>query len=379
MSDSSLAREPRERLEKPTLIYPFAEPPEVGKVIEIAPGVVWMRMPLPGQLNHINVWGLQDGSSSDVASDDVNDVGWAVVDTGMGTDETLAAWRAIFASTTNQRPLTRVLATHMHPDHIGMAGWLTRKFNCRLWMTRLEYLNCRVLTADTGRKAPDDGLTFFKQAGWSDAAIENYQARFGNFGKKIHTLPDSYRRIADGETIQIGANTWRVIVGTGHSPEHACFYSADLKLLISGDQVLPRISSNVSVHPTEPDADPMRDWLESLDKIRREVPDDVLVLPSHNECFRGLHARLDYLAASQHRSLDRLRRTLRERKRAVDVFTALFGRKIDESDGGLLNLATGEGLACLNYLMHRGEVSRTPDDAGVAWYQMLEPGQGPER
>lgn len=348
----------RERLEKPTLIYPFETAPEVGKVLEVAPGVVWMRMPLPMALDHINVWGLED------------DDGWAVVDTGMRTDETLAAWRELFANATEQRPLTRVFGTHMHPDHIGMAGWLTRKFNCRLWMTRLEYLNCRVLTADTGREAPEDGVTFYRRAGWSSGAIENYQARFGNFGKRIHALPESYRRIVDGEEIKIGANTWRVIVGTGHSPEHACLYCVDLKLLISGDQVLPRISSNVSVHPTEPDADPMREWLESLAKVKREVPDDVLVLPSHNDCFRGLHARLDYLAASQERTLDRLRKTLKEPKRAVDVFTALFGRSIDETDGGLLNLATGESLACLNYLLHRGEAQKELDDTGVARYQM---------
>jgi glyoxylase-like metal-dependent hydrolase (beta-lactamase superfamily II) len=348
----------RERLEKPTLIYPFKSAPEPGKVQQIAPGVVWMRMPLPIALDHINVWGLED------------DEGWAVVDTGMRTDETLAAWRELFATTTEQRPLTRIFGTHMHPDHIGMAGWLTRKFNCRLWMTRLEYLNCRVLTADTGREAPDDGVAFYCRAGWSEAALENYRARFGNFGKRIHALPESYRRIVDGELIRIGGNTWRVIVGTGHSPEHACLYCAELKLLISGDQVLPRISSNVSIHPTEPDADPMREWLESLAKLKREVPDDVLVLPSHNECFRGLHARLDYLGASQGRTMDRLRKTLKEPRRAVDVFAALFGRAIDESDAGLLNLATGESLACLNYLWHRGEVRRSLDGAGVAWYRM---------
>ena len=350
--------QPRERLEKPTLTYPFEAPPEPGQVLEVAPGVVWMRMPLPMTLNHINVWGLADEN------------GWAVVDTGMRTDETLAAWRTLFASSAEQRPLTRVFATHMHPDHIGMAGWLTRKFNCRLWMTRMEYLNCRVLTADSGREAPADAVLFYRQAGWGDAAIENYQARFGNFGKYIHALPESYRRMVDGEEIQIGAHSWRVIVGTGHSPEHACLYCAELKLLISGDQVLPRISSNVSVHPTEPDADPMREWLESLAKVKQEVPDDVLVLPSHNDCFRGLHARLDYLAASQHRTLDRLRKTLQDPCRAVEVFVALFGRAIDETDGGLLNLATGESLACLNYLMHRNEAMRTIDAHGVAWYQM---------
>ena len=349
---------PPDRLAKPTRVYPFAAPPEAGKVIEVAPGVRWMRMPLPFALNHINIWGLED------------DAGWTVVDTGICSDDTRDLWRKLFASAHDRRPITRVIATHMHPDHIGMAGWLTRKFNCRLWMTQLEYLHCQVLTADTGRAAPEDGVTFYRRAGWSPDAIENYQTRFGNFGKYIHALPDSYRRIQDGEELRIGAHTWRVIVGTGHSPEHACLYCADLKLLISGDQVLPRISSNVSVHATEPDADPMRAWLESLAKLKRDVPDDVLVLPSHNDCFRGLHARLDYLAAAQWQTLDQLRALLKEPRRVVDVFTALFGRPIDETDGHLLSLATGESLACLNYLLHRGEAQKTGDEHGVNWYCM---------
>ena len=354
-------REPhskRERLDKPTLVYPFDAPPLPGKALDVAPGVVWMRMPLPFVLNHINLWGLEDQG------------GWAVVDTGMRTEDTLAAWRGLFKDTRDERPITRVFVTHMHPDHIGLAGWLTRKFGCRLWMTRQEYLNCRVLCSDTGREAPDDALFFFRRAGWSESALEDYRARFGNFGKQIHALPDSYRRMIDGETITIGANEWRVIVGTGHSPEHACLYCPALKLLISGDQVLPRISSNVSVHPTEPDADPMREWLESLAKLKREVPDDVLVLPSHNECFRGLHARLDYLGASQHRTLDRLRDSLAQRKRAIDVFGTLFARDIDESSPALLGMATGESIACLNFLLHRGEADVALDDAGVAWYQL---------
>jgi glyoxylase-like metal-dependent hydrolase (beta-lactamase superfamily II) len=348
----------RERLDKPTLTYPFDAPPASGKVLEVAPGVLWMRMPLPYTLNHINIWALDDGN------------GWAIVDTGVRTPESLAAWRELFASAPDKRPITRVFVTHMHPDHVGLAGWLTRKFDCRLWMTRQEYLNCRVLCADTGREAPVEAMSFFRRAGWADSALEDYRVRFGNFGKPIHALPESYRRLIDGETLRIGANEWRVVVGTGHSPEHACLYCPALKLLISGDQVLPRISSNVSVHPTEPDADPMRDWLESLAKIEREVPDDVLVLPSHNECFRGLHARLRYLADSQLHILDRLRATLAEPKRAVDVFVALFARAIDANSAGLLGLATGESIACLNYLVQRGEAFSELDASGVAWYRM---------
>jgi glyoxylase-like metal-dependent hydrolase (beta-lactamase superfamily II) len=340
------------------LTYPFETPLVAGPALEIAPGVLWLRMPLPFALNHINLWALDDGD------------GWAVVDTGICNEVTAAAWRAQFASSPDKRPLTRVFVTHMHPDHIGMAGWLTRKFKCRLWTTRLEYMSCRVLMSDTGREAPPDGVEFYRRAGWSDAAIETYTARFGNFGKHIHSLPDSYRRIQDGEEILIGAHRWRVIVGTGHSPEHACLYCPDLKLLISGDQVLPRISSNISVFPLEPEADPMQDWLESLAKLKRAVPDDVLVLPSHNECFRGLHARLDHLSQAQVRAFERLRRALREPKRAVDVFSALFAREIRESNVSLLSMATGESVACLNYLLRRSEVRRDIDEHGAAWYRL---------
>ena len=257
----------------------------------------------------------------------------------------------------------------MHPDHVGMAGWLTRKYDCALWMTRLEYLTCRVLVADTGREPPKDGVAFYRRAGWDEEALEGYRARFGGFGKLTHALPDSFTRLQDGEVrcrsartngASSSATATRRSMRASHCPA--------LKLLISGDQVLPRISSNVSVFPTEPDADPMGDWLASLAKLRRELPDDVLVLPAHNEPFRGLHARLDYLADSQHRALDRLRGALGEPRRAVDVFGELFSRPIG-SNPSLLGLATGEAIAHLNYLLRRGEAERYSDDDGIAWYR----------
>ena len=353
MDDSQIAREPA----KPTLEYPIAPPADFGSHVEIAPDVLWLRMPLPFQLNHINIWALEEPD------------GWAIVDTGTRTEGALATWRKIFAETRETRPLTRILATHMHPDHIGLAGWLTRKFNCPLWMTRTEYLNCRVLVSDTGKPAPPDAITFFKRAGWSDQNLEGYMARFGNFGQYIHPMPDSYQRLVDGQSLRIGAHQWEVIVGTGHSPEHACFYCPELKLFISGDQVLPKISSNVSVHPAEPDADPMQGWLESLAKLERLVPDDVLVLPAHNDPFRGLHARIDHLDRSQRRALGRLHQHLAEPRRVIDVFSALFSRPITGEDPGLLGLATGESIACLNFLRHRDLLTVRIDDDGIAWYQ----------
>jgi glyoxylase-like metal-dependent hydrolase (beta-lactamase superfamily II) len=339
------------------LVYPFdALPPPTG-TIEVAPGVHWMRLPLPYALDHINVWAVDDGD------------GWALVDTGVRTEQTAEAWRRLMAHAPDPRRLTRVFVTHMHPDHIGMAGWLTRKFGVRLWMTRGEYLSCRAMVSDTGREAPPDATDFYRRAGWPEAAIETYRARFGNFGKHIHALPDSYVRLQDGQTLQIGDHAWRVVVGSGHSPEHACLHCPALKLLVSGDQILPRISSNVSVYPIEPEADPMADWLASLGKLRREVPNDVLVLPSHNECFRGLHARIDRLHRGQLRTLDRLRDALRERRRAIDVFGSLFARRIGPDDIALLGMATGESIACLNHLLHLGDIVREADADGVFWYR----------
>jgi glyoxylase-like metal-dependent hydrolase (beta-lactamase superfamily II) len=338
-----------------TLRYPFDGVPGPGEARAVAPGVMWLRMRLPmAGLTHINVWAVADQG------------GWTLVDTGMQTEDTAANWQHALAGPLGGREVRRVICTHMHPDHIGMSGWLTRRHECRLWTTRLEYITCRMLVADTGRAAPPDGVRFYRAAGWDEAALEHYRARFGGFGKAVHALPDSYRRVQDGEELAIGEVSWRAVVGRGHSPEHLCLYSPALKVMISGDQVLPRISSNVSVFPTEPDADPLREWLESLAQIRTRVDDDVLVLPSHNEPFHGLHARLAGLIEGHERRLERVLQELAQPKRAVDVFGALFRRPVSVE---MLGMATGESIAHLNCLLGRGLAHREADPAGVLWYR----------
>lgn len=311
-------------------------------------------MPLFSALPWINVWALEDTD------------GFTLIDTGIRSPETICAWEAAISGDLANSPVSRVIVTHMHPDHCGTAAWFVERFKVRLWMSQLEYLTCRLMADDTGRDAPSEAIDFYRAAGWDAQAIDDYKAKFGGFGKMLYPLPASYRRLADGDTLRIGASEWVVVVGNGHSPEHVCLHCPELKLLISGDQVLPKISSNVSVHPTEPDADPLTDWLDSLARIKSRVPDDVLVLPAHNSPFRGLHARADELIESHQRGLLRLQELLSQPRRVIDVFGALFARPISAP---LLHMATGEALAHLNYLTRRGRASREIDPQGVWWWR----------
>ena len=338
--------------------YPIGDPPAAGETKEIAPGVLWVRMPLPFALRWINLWLVEDGD------------GWTLVDTGVATDESRAHWRTIFSSPALKgKPVTQMLVTHLHPDHAGLAGWITRRFDCPLWMSRLEYVTCRMLVADTGRAAPEDGVRFYRAAGWDEPALEHYRERFGAFGRLVEPLPDSFCRLTAGDDLKIGAYHWQILGGHGHSPEHLCLLCPELNLFISGDQILPRISSNVSVFPTEPDADPLTDWLDSCAKLQREVPADILVLPSHNEPFIGAHARLKELIDGHETLLKRVEERLQQQpQRAVDLFVALFGRPIE---GDLLGMATGESLAHLNCLVGRGRARRRTTAEGVWLYEAV--------
>ena len=294
----------------------------------VGDGIHWLRMPLPFDLDHINLWLLED------------DGGWAIVDTGISSDLSKDIWRNTFANTMGGRPATHIIATHLHPDHMGCAGWLTREFDVDLWMTREEYMLGRVLVADTGKPAPEEGVRFYKAAGFSDEALAQYKKRFGFFGRLVSRLPESYVRIHEGDQLQLGNHSWRVLIGRGHSPEHACLYCEELNLLISGDQVLPSISANVSVWPTEPEANPMKYWLESLAAIRDAIPEDVLVLPAHGKPFRGAHARINSIIAEHEERLDVLREFCKEPCRAIDTFEVLYKRRVP---GSHTMMATGRG------------------------------------
>jgi len=333
--------------------YEFDSHPDIGQVMQVAPGIHWLRMFLPFSLSHINLWLLEDGED------------WAVVDTGVGIDQCKDIWKDTFKTALHGRPISRVFVTHLHPDHVGCAGWLSRQFDAPLWMSREEYLLARILVADTGRETPQEGDQFYLAAGFAPEQLSHYHKMFGFFGKFVTSLPEAFRRLQHGDEIAVGNYRWRVIVGNGHSPEHACFYNDENNLLISGDQLLPTISSNVSVFPTEPDANPLADWLTSLQMLKENVPADVLVFPAHGKPFRGAHARIDSLADEHQVALEKLHKCCQHPKRAIDVFPALFRSKIDNKN---LIMATGESIAHLSYLCKQGRLSVTRDDAGVNWY-----------
>lgn len=341
-----------------TTVAPMApQAPSAGETVEIAPGVLWIRMPLPFVLDHINLWAIEDGE------------GWAIVDTGILHPELMSVWEQLFEGVLQERPVTRVLVTHMHPDHAGLAGWLTERFGCRLWMPRTEYLIARSIATRTQAEPVQAIRDFYRRAGWTPDEIAANIARRGDMAILYAPLPDVLTRLHDGQRLTIGGREWRVIVGGGHTPEHACLYCPDLDLLISGDTVLPKISSNISVDPIEPDADPLSEWFETLGALREQVPATALVLPSHKTCFHDLHGRIDTLIADQRDALTRLQKVLAAPKRVVDLFETLFNRPIERSDVSTLSLATGETVALLNHLRATGAVESRCENDGADYYR----------
>jgi glyoxylase-like metal-dependent hydrolase (beta-lactamase superfamily II) len=336
------------------LTYPLGRRgPEKGELIALAEGVGWARLPIPGSLRHINVWVLDDGD------------GVALVDTGLDIAPCREAWEALFDGPLAGRSVTRVICTHFHPDHLGLAGWLTERFRVALWMTRGEWLYGRMLSADVRDSPPPEALAFWRAAGWEQARIEVEAAKgWGRFASIVSPIPVGYVRMEEGDRLRIGGRTWRILIGSGHCPEHACLIDEEGGLIIAGDQVLPRITSNVSVGLSEPEADPLGEWLASIEKLKG-LPDTLLVLPSHGEPFTGLHARLDGLAHGHRDRLDALHARLDEPRRAVDCFGTLFARQIEDN---MMGLATGEALAHLRRLEVEGRAVREARD-GVDWYR----------
>ena len=337
------------------VVYPYGETiPAHGEMVEIAPGIRWGRLPMFGPLKNVNVVALDESDGT-----------VTVVDTGINSPESRAGWEAMLAGPLGGRRVSRVIGTHYHPDHVGLAGWLCRRFDAPLWMTRGEWLTIRMLTSDAREETPPEQIAFWRGAGWDEERIARAsEGGFSRMARALSPLPLGYRRLVEGETIVIGDRSWEVVVGSGHSVEHACLLDREGGILISGDQLLPRISSNVSLGVTEPDSDPLGEWLASLAKLQT-LPEGLLAIPGHGEPFRGTHDRARALAAEHEERLDRLADHLAEPRRSVDCFTQLFARPIGD---GVYGMATGESLAHLRHLEATGRAVRDVID-GVWWFK----------
>ncbi|HJV83937.1 MAG TPA: MBL fold metallo-hydrolase [Noviherbaspirillum sp.] len=340
------------------LSYPFDNTiPASGTVQEVAPGVLWLRAGLPFALDHINQWLLRDTD------------GWTVVDCGIATDTTRAHWENVFASHLDGLPIVRVIATHCHPDHVGLADWLCARWNVPLWMTTGEYSFARMMSASLPGVDGVAMVPHFQRHGLVDpATVEKLQERKSYYSTLVPSVPASYYRMQDRQVLHIGEHSWRVITGFGHSPEHASLYCDDLKVLISGDMVLPRISTNVSVFAVEPDANPVQQYLESLGKFH-DLPADTLVLPSHGKPFRGLHTRINQLIDHHRERLAEVLQACTTPQSAADIVPIMFRRPLDSHQ---LTFAMGEALAHLHKLWFDGVLQRETGGDGVVRFRMRD-------
>lgn len=333
-----------------TLHFPVPVPPPPGGVVDIAPGVRWLRMPLPFALDHINLWLIEDGPT------------WTVVDCGIAGSTSRRLWEQIFTEHLGGRPVGRVLVTHHHPDHIGLSGWIAERFAAPLWITAEEWRHARMMTGDDMAGFTETAHAFAWRAGLSAADCAVFAERHAGYRRGVPSVPPSYVRLEEGMEVEVGGRCWRVIVGEGHAPELACLYCAEAGVLIAGDQILPRISPNVSLSPHEPDADPLALFLRSLSRLRRELPPDVLVLPSHNLPFRGVHIRIDELAAHHRERCAEIIAAAERPLTAADLLPVLFRRPLDRHQTAF---ALGEALAHLHYLLCEGEIERVRGEDGV--------------
>ena len=339
------------------LHYPLGDTlPQPGEAMEVAPGVRWIRMRLPFALDHINLWLLRD-TIDGVA-------GWTVVDCCISHDAARAQWEQIFETQLQGLPILRVIVTHMHPDHIGLADWLCRRWNAPLWISATDYHVARVLTTAGDTLAGGDAAAdFFASHGLADAeSVAKIRARTNYYANMVPAVPARFVRMLDGDIVPIGGRAWRCISGYGHAPEHIALYCEALKVLIGGDMMLPRISTNVSVHEQEPEADSLALFLASIDRFRG-LPENTLVLPSHGKPFRGLHARIRQLHDHHRERLEEVLVEARQRPMSAhDALPILFKRPLDLHQ---LTFAMGEAVAHLHALWHAGKVTRRKDAEGV--------------
>ncbi len=337
-----------------TLSYPFEDVPAEGEAVKVADGILWMRLPLPMKLDHVNVYAVADGD------------GWTLVDTGFFSKRGVGIWQALLAGPLQGKPVRRVVVTHHHPDHIGMAGWFQSEYGVALVTTRTAWLMARMLTLDVQPVPTPEAIIFYTRGGMAPDVLAARKAeRPFNFADCVAPMPQGFTRIREGDVIRIGARDWQVRIGNGHAPEHATLWSHD-GIVLGGDQLIPSISPNLGLYPNEPEADPVADWLESCERMRGFATPDQLVLPGHKLPFRGLPLRLRQLIDNHHSALDRLLVFLATPHSAHECFLTLFKREIG---GGEYGLALVEAMAHCHHLYLSGQVTRSLREDGAYLYQ----------
>ena len=335
--------------------HPWEEPPAPGEAIEVAEGVLWMRLPLPMKLDHVNVYALDDGDS------------WTVIDTGFSSKKTRAIWEQLMAGPLAGKPVKRVVVTHHHPDHIGNAGWFQSEHGAELVTTRTAWLFARMLTLDVQEVWPQETLDYYRSAGMDPEIYAKRVAdRPFNFADVVYPMPLGFTRIQQGDVFRMGGRDWDVHMGNGHAPEHATFWSRDDNLVITGDQILSSISPNIGVYATEPMADPLADWLEACERLSLLAQPDHIALGGHKLPFTRLPLRMRQLIDNHHGALERLLDFLDQPKTAAECFSVLFKRTIGEGEYGL---ALVEAVAHVNHLYCIGKLDRSRRDDGAWLYQ----------
>ena len=334
------------------LKYPWAETPAPGETVEVAPGIHWLSMPLPFQLDHINLWLLQDVEGGNEA--------WTVVDTGIGNAQTRSLWEQIL----EKKQVKRIVLTHYHPDHAGNAAWLCSRHGAEFWTTQGEYLTAHAVRTATAGYTADAVLAVFRKNGLDEERAARMRGPRNRYADLVPDFPLSYRRIIEGDELVIGENRWRAMVGHGHAPEHLSLFSREAGTVIAGDMLLSTISTNVSVWSIDPEGDPLRLFLDSIARYR-ELPEDVLVLPSHGKPFRGAHERVRQLEEHHKARLSELADALKAPRSAAELLGVLFRRPLDAHQ---TFFAMGEAIAHLHYLYYAGRASRALGDDGIMRY-----------